>query len=78
MYALKRFAGVLGFGVLLSIAIPLHAAEDDAASPDPAADEVEQLAQELDRLSDAVQRRRELDAFVRLTWRFRKERTAFF
>jgi hypothetical protein len=48
MYALIRLAGVIGFGMFLSISIPLHAAEDEAASPDPAADEVEQLAQELE------------------------------
>jgi len=34
--------------------------------------------EELHRLSNAVQRRREIDAFIRFTWRFRKDRSAFF
>lgn len=33
--------------------------------------------EELDRLNGAVQRRKEIDAFVRLTWRFSKDRSAF-
>jgi hypothetical protein len=48
MYALARFAGILGFGVLASIAIPLRAAEGEPASSDSAADAVEQLTQELE------------------------------
>jgi hypothetical protein len=36
------------------------------------------VREELDRLSYAVQRRKETDAFVRLTWRFRKDRTVLF
>jgi hypothetical protein len=34
--------------------------------------------EELDQLNEAAQRRKEIDAFVRLTWRFRRERRAFF